>query len=99
MEHLPGLSCRAEGQRGEVSQEIANFFTRVNENLEFSEFSPREMIEQGDTVVVLGTSSGRARTTGKTVTDDWAHVLKYSQGKVVFFQEYVDTAANVFAMS
>jgi uncharacterized protein len=80
-------------------QEVAKFFARVGENLEFSEFSPREMIEQGDTVVVLGTSSGRARTTGKTVTDDWAHVLKYSQGKVVFFQEYVDTAANVFAMS
>src|SRR5580658_6937391 len=79
-------------------QEVAKFFARVGENLEFSEFSPREMIAQGDTVVVLGTSSGRATTTGKPVTDDWAHVLKYSQGKVVLFQEYVDTAANVFAM-
>jgi uncharacterized protein len=75
------------------------FLRARGENLEFSEFSPREMIEQGDTVVVLGTSSGRAKTTDKTVTDDWAHVLKYSQGKVVFFQEYVDTAANVLAMS
>jgi hypothetical protein len=27
--------------------------------LEFSEFAPREMIEQGDTVVVLGTLAGR----------------------------------------
>jgi uncharacterized protein len=80
-------------------QEIANFFARVGENLEFSEFAPREMIEQGDVVVVLGTSSGRAKTTGKTVTDNWAHVLRYRQGKVVFFQEYVDTAANVVAMS
>ena len=28
-------------------QEIANFFAHVDENLEFSEFVPREMIEQG----------------------------------------------------
>jgi uncharacterized protein len=34
-------------------QEIANFFAQVGENLEFSEFAPREMIEQGETVVVL----------------------------------------------
>jgi ketosteroid isomerase-like protein len=80
-------------------QEIATFFTRVDENLEFSEFVPREMIEQGDTVVVLGTLSGRAKKTGKAVTNEWAHVFKYSQGKVVFFQEYIDTAADVLAMS
>jgi uncharacterized protein len=80
-------------------QEIANFFAQVGQNLDFSEFSPREMIEHGDTVVVLGTSVGRAKKTGKPVKDEWAHVFKFSQGKAVFFQEYVDTAANVLAMS
>jgi ketosteroid isomerase-like protein len=67
--------------------------------LEFSEFAPREMIEQGETVVVLGTLAGRAKKTGKTVKNEWAHVFKYSNGKVVFFQEYIDTAADVLAMS
>jgi ketosteroid isomerase-like protein len=80
-------------------QEIANFFAHVGENLEFSEFVPREMIEQGDTVVVLGTLTGRAKKTGKTVKNEWAHVFKFSQGKAVFFQEYIDTAADVLAMS
>jgi uncharacterized protein len=79
--------------------EIANFFAQVGEHLEFSEFAPREMIEQGDTVVVLGTLEGRAKKTGKTVKNEWAHVFKYSNGKVVFFQEYIDTAAGVLAMS
>ena len=37
-------------------QEIADFFARVAQNLDFTEFAPREMIEQGDTVVVIGTS-------------------------------------------
>jgi hypothetical protein len=80
-------------------QGVANFFTQVGANFEFSEFAPREMIEQGDTVVVLGTATGRAKKTGKPIKNEWAHVLKYDQGKVVFFQEYVDTAADVLAMS
>jgi uncharacterized protein len=80
-------------------QEIANFFVQVGQNLEFSEFAPREMIEQGETVVVLGTLAGRAKKTGKPVKNEWAHVFKFRQGKVVFFQEYIDTAADVFAMS
>jgi hypothetical protein len=44
------------------------------------------MIEQGDTVVVIGTSPARAKGTGKTIKDDWVHIFKYSQGKMVFFQ-------------
>lgn len=80
-------------------QEISNFFAQVAQNLEFSEFTPREMIEQGDTVVVLGTLAARAKKTGKTVKNEWAHVFKYRRGKVVFFQEYIDTAADVLAMS
>ena len=80
-------------------QEIANFFAQVGENWEFSEFSPREMIEQGDTVVVLGRLTGRARKTGKSIENECAHFFKFDQGKVVFFQEYIDTAADVLAMS
>jgi ketosteroid isomerase-like protein len=67
--------------------------------LEFSEFSPHEMIEQGETVVVLGTLAGRAKKTGKAVKNERAHVFKFGQGKVVFFQEYIDTAADVLAMT
>jgi uncharacterized protein len=80
-------------------QEISNFFAQVAQNLEYSEFGPHEMIEQGDTVVALGTATGRARKTGKTVKSEWAHVFKYKQGKVVLFQEYTDTTADVLAMS
>ncbi|MBR1204926.1 MULTISPECIES: nuclear transport factor 2 family protein [unclassified Bradyrhizobium] len=80
-------------------QQIANFFVQVGENLEFSEFAPREMIEQGDTVVVLGTLTARAKRTGKTVKNEWAHVFKYRGGKAVYFQEYIDTAADVAAMT
>jgi ketosteroid isomerase-like protein len=56
-------------------QEIANFFAHVGEHLEFSEFAPSEMIEQGDTVVVLGTLAGRAKKTGKAVKNEWRTFL------------------------
>jgi ketosteroid isomerase-like protein len=62
-------------------------------------FAPREMIEQGDTVVVIGTSSVRAKRTGKTIKEDWVHIFKYNQGRMVFFQEYTDTAAAVLGVS
>ena len=55
--------------------------------------------EKGDTVVAIGTASGRAKKTGKTVKNEWVHVLKYNNGKLVFFQEYSDTAAEVLGLS
>ena len=67
-------------------KEIADFFAHVAQNLEFSEFAPREMIEQGDTVVVLGTPHcGRSKKTGKIVKNERAHVFKFSQGKAISF--------------
>jgi uncharacterized protein len=80
-------------------QEIANFFTQVGQNLHFDEFAPRDMIEQGDTVVVFGASSAQAKKTGKKIKSEWVHVFKFNEGKIVFFQEYTDTAAEVFGMS
>jgi uncharacterized protein len=80
-------------------QEIADFFARLAQTLDFTEVVPGEMIEQGETVVVIGTSSVRTKRTGTTIKENWAHVLKYRQGKIVFFQEYTDTAAFVLGMS
>ena len=94
-----GSQRQALGRYFKGKHEIANLFAQVGEHLEFSEFAPREMIEQGETVVVLGTLAGRAKKSGKAVKNEWAHVFKFRQGKVVFFQEYIDTAADVLAMS
>jgi len=80
-------------------QEIADFFARAGQALDVAESTPREMIEQDETVVVIGTTSARAKRTGKTIKADWAAIFKYHQGKLVFFQEYPDTAALVLGMS
>jgi len=80
-------------------QEIAGWFARLAENVDFDEVAPREMIEQGETVVVVGTSSVRVKRTGKPVKEEWVHILKYNKGRIVFFQEYTDTAEFALAMS
>lgn len=80
-------------------QGVAAFFTAVGQNLAFTEFVPRQMLEQGDTVVVIGTSIAVVKKTGKTVTDDWVHVFRFGGGRLVYFHEYIDTAASVRAFA
>jgi uncharacterized protein len=81
-------------------QEIGTFFTRLGENFEFAEFIPREMLEKGEIVVTIGSFAGHARKTGKASNSDFVHVAKYNdRGRLFFFQDYVDTAAAVAALS
>ena len=80
-------------------QEIADFFVRAGQAFDYADSTPHKMIEQGNTVVVIGTSSVRVKRTGNTVKEDWVHFFKYNQGRIVFWQEYTDTAAFVLGMS
>jgi uncharacterized protein len=73
--------------------QITDFFARVAQNLDFAEVALHEIIEQGETVVAIGMSHIRVKRTGKTVKCDWVHIFKYNQGRMVFAQEYLDTAA------
>jgi uncharacterized protein len=46
----------------------------LHQNLEFTEFAPREFIARRATVVAIGGSTARSKKTGKTTTDDWIRV-------------------------
>jgi ketosteroid isomerase-like protein len=80
-------------------QGVANFFSVVAQHLHFTKFAPHEYVEQGETVVVIGTSSAQVKSTGKSVDNEWVHVVKFRQGKLIFWQEYTDTDAEVLGMS
>jgi ketosteroid isomerase-like protein len=71
----------------------------VNRLFDIQRFEPREFIAQGDSIVVIGSETVVARSTGKIVELDWAHVFKMRNGKVVAVQEFFDTAAVLAAMS
>ena len=72
--------------------EAAVFFQQVAENLNFSEFSPREFYAADDKVFVLGFYAATVTKTGKTAACEWVHIFTIRGGKVTRFREFTDTA-------
>jgi ketosteroid isomerase-like protein len=72
--------------------EVLAFFQGVGENEDFTDFSPRRFLADGDTVVVLGHAAYGLKHTGAQVDTDWVHVFTLRDGKVSGFQEYADSA-------
>jgi ketosteroid isomerase-like protein len=78
--------------------EVSRFFKEVGENWNFEKFEPRQFIAQGDMVVALGFYSGTAKSNGRKFGSEFSHVFTVSNGKVVKFREYTDTANLVNAL-
>ena len=95
----PGPPDLATSGKRTGRQEVAGFFASVNQLFDIQRFEPREFIARGDLVVVLGSETAVARSTGKVIELDWVHVFTMRNGKVAAFQEFFDTAAVVAALS
>ena len=78
---------------------IAEFFTLLDETLEFEQFEPRKFVGQGDTVVVVGYERSLAKQTGRTFEQEWAHVYTLRDGKIATGLFIEDTATMVDALS
>jgi uncharacterized protein len=78
---------------------IAQFFTLLDETLEFEQFEPRQFIGQGDTVVVLGYERDVVKQTERGFEEEWAHVYTLRDGKIATGLFIEDTAAYVEALS
>jgi len=71
---------------------VQEFFKTVAENIEFSEFSPREFYCDRDKVFVLGHYAMTTRKNGRKVASDWVHIFTFRGGRVMQFREFLDTA-------
>jgi ketosteroid isomerase-like protein len=60
---------------------------------------PDAYYECGDTVIVTGTYDGTYLVTGRSMRASFAHVWKLLEGKIVRFEQYVDSAQVRDAMS
>ncbi len=70
------------------------FFTKLNEDFEFPTFDVEHIYEvNDDEVLSTGRFVARSRKTGKTASSPFVMLNKFRNGKVVFFQDYIDTAA------
>ena len=63
---------------------VAEFFSLLDETIEFEQFEPRKFIGQGDTVVVLGYERDVVKETGRGFEEEWAHVYTLRDGKLRF---------------
>jgi ketosteroid isomerase-like protein len=85
-ESLPYAGC-FHGKRG-----IAEFFNKLNASIQALHMQPKQMIAEGDTVVVIGESTWLARNTGVQYDNPFVHVFKIRDGKVAQFSSYHDNA-------
>ena len=77
--------------------QVAQFFSTLNDTEEIQRFEPHEFIAQDDKVVALVKYGARIRSTGRTVDTELVHIFTLRDGKIAQFREYFDTAAAVAA--
>jgi hypothetical protein len=75
-------------------QAVTDFFAAVAKADEIHAFEPREFLESGDHVTVLGWERSTARDTGQAFESEWAHVFTVTNGKVTRWRGFFNTAAR-----
>ncbi len=88
---IPGkdwpLAGRRHGHAG-----LADLLETASRSIETST-EPREVVAQGDRVLVVGFARGKIKATNKTFDDDWIFAITVRDGRLTNIQEYVDTQA------
>ncbi len=70
---------------------LTGVFARIGEDWDGFTVVPEDLLDAGDTVVVLGRYRGSYKATGRTLDAQLVHVWRLEDGKVVRFQQYTDT--------
>jgi hypothetical protein len=90
-----GAAPHAGQRRGKDA--VREFFTLVAQTTDFHRFEPREFIDGGDQVAVIGYYEATVKSTGRRVACDWVMVYSFAGGKVTRFREFTDSAQVVAA--
>ncbi|MCY1226170.1 hypothetical protein D9M68_506620 [compost metagenome] len=81
------------GQRN-TKDDVARFFAEGGTADDIQLVEPREFIEAGEHVTVLGFERFMARAEGKLVESEWIHVFTVQDGKITRWRGRYDTAAR-----
>ncbi|MEL1253617.1 nuclear transport factor 2 family protein [Flavobacterium sp. DGU38] len=68
-----------------------NVFSRLGSEWIDYKFTPEDYLTSDDKVVAYGTYAGIYKTTGKSFTARVAHVWKLKDGKIISFEQFVDS--------
>lgn len=89
-----GSASLAYAGRRQNKNEVASFFSALEKADDTLAFEPREFIDAGDNVTVLGWVKGIARDTKIPFETQWAHVFTVSDGKIARWRGFANTAAR-----
>lgn len=70
---------------------IKNVFSRLGSEWINYKFTPEDYVANEDKVVAYGTYTGAYKITGKTFEARVAHVWKLKEGKIISFEQFVDS--------
>jgi ketosteroid isomerase-like protein len=79
--------------------EARRFFTTVLSSVDINQFDAEEIFGTGDKVVVTGHLNLRARSTGRLIDSDFAHVIALRDGRWLRFRDFMNTAVAMAAFS
>lgn len=71
---------------------LNNLFMKLGAEFEGFSVHPKSFHDAGDSVIVEARYSGKYKATGKSLNAQVCHVWDVKNGKLIRFQQYVDTA-------
>ena len=77
--------------------EARRFFETVLSSVDIHQFDAEQMFASGEMVSVTGVLHLTARSTGRAIRSDFAHVITVRDGKWVRFRDFMNTAVAVAA--
>jgi uncharacterized protein len=92
-EFVGPVSLSYAGRR-QHRDDVASFFSALASADDTQIFEPREFIEAGEHVTVLGWAKVLALDTGMPFESEWVHVFTVRDGKVVRWRGFANTAAR-----
>jgi uncharacterized protein len=81
--------------RRRTRKEVGDFFADIPRADKIRTFEPREFIEAGEHVTVLGWEAATVVDTGRDFEGEWIHVFTVKQGKVTRWRGFFNTAARL----
>lgn len=80
------------GGRFEGHDGVADYLEKIFGDIEIEEFEIKDVLAEGDHIVLIGQETCLVKSTGKRYTMDWVHQVKLRDGRIAYIREYNDTA-------
>lgn len=70
---------------------LAKMFGIISQSVKIKEFHQKQILGNGDTVVVIGADEADVIETGKSYLSEWVYVYTIKNKKIVYVQVYLDS--------